>query len=66
MSAESGYNQELTSYVARYTFAMCLREKVISIDVIGETLGHQSVLITQAYVREFGVEELDEAVEVLL
>jgi len=45
---------------------MCLREKVISIDVIGETLGHQSVLITQAYVREFGVEELDEAVEVLL
>jgi integrase/recombinase XerD len=56
----------VTSYVARHSFAMCLREKGISIDVIGETLGHQSVLTTKAYVREFGVEVLDEAVEVLL
>ena len=41
-------------------------EKGVSIDVIGETLGHQSVLTTKAYVREFGAEVLDDAVEVLL
>jgi len=58
--------KNITSYVARHSFAMCLREKGVSIDVIGETLGHQSVVTTKAYVREFGVEVLDEAVEVLL
>ena len=58
--------KNVTSYVARHSFAMCLREKGISIDVIGETLGHQSVLTTKAYVREFGVEVLDEAVEAIL
>jgi len=45
---------------------MCLREKGVGIDIIGETLGHKSALTTKAYVSEFGVEVLDEAVEVLL
>lgn len=58
--------KNITSYVARHSFAMCLREKGVSIDVIGETLGHQSVVTTKAYVREFGVEVLDEAVDILL
>jgi hypothetical protein len=40
--------------------------KGVSIDVIGATLGHQSVITAKAYFREFGVEVLDEAVEVLL
>ncbi|MGB5459225.1 MAG: site-specific integrase [Eudoraea sp.] len=66
LAKKAGITKNVTSYVARHSFAMCLREKGISIDVIGETLGHQSVLTTKAYVREFGVEVLDEAVEVLL
>ena len=66
LARKAGITKNVTSYVARHSFAMCLREKGISIDVIGETLGHQSVLTTKAYVREFGVEVLDEAVEVLL
>jgi len=66
LAKKAGITKNVTSYVARHSFAMCLREKGISIDIIGETLGHQSVLTTKAYVREFGVEVLDEAVEVLL
>ncbi|MGB5436901.1 MAG: site-specific integrase [Maribacter sp.] len=66
LAEKAGITKNVTSYVARHSFAMCLREKGVSIDIIGETLGHQSVLTTKAYVREFGVEVLDEAVEVLL
>ena len=66
LAQKAGIAKNVTSYVARHSFAMCLREKGVSIDIIGETLGHQSVLTTKAYVREFGVEVLDEAVEVLL
>jgi len=66
LAKKAGIAKNVTSYVARHSFAMCLREKGVSIDIIGETLGHQSVLTTKAYVREFGVEVLDEAVEVLL
>lgn len=66
LSEMAGITKNVTSYVSRHSFAMCLREKGISIDIIGETLGHQSVITTKAYVRDFGVEVLDEAVEVLL
>ena len=52
--------------MARHSFAMCLREKGISINVIGETLGRQSVLTAKAYVRGFVVEVFDEAVELFL
>ena len=66
LAEKAGITKHVTSYVARHSFAMCLREKGVSMDVIGETLGHQSVITTKAYVREFGVEVLDEAVETLL
>lgn len=66
LAQKAGIAKNVTSYVARHSFAMCLREKGVSIDIIGETLGHQSVLTTKAYVRDFGVEVLDEAVDVLL
>lgn len=66
LATKAGISKNVTSYVVRHSFALCLREKGVSINVIGETLGHQSVLTTKAYVREFGVEVLDEAVDILL
>ena len=66
LAMKAGTTKNVTSHVARHSFTLCLREKGVSIDVIGETLGHQSVLTTKADVREFGVEVLDEAVELLL
>ncbi|MFT6370587.1 MAG: site-specific recombinase XerD [Maribacter sp.] len=61
VAKKAGISKNATSHVALHGVAMCLREKGISIDTIEETLGHQSVLTTKAYVRGFGVEILDKA-----
>lgn len=59
-------NKPITTYVARHSFATCLKKKGISTDIISESLGHQNIAITQAYLKEFSNFVLDEATEVLL
>jgi len=59
-------NKTLSSYVARHSFANCLKQKGIATDVISESLGHQNLAITQAYLKELDSSILDEAVELLL
>jgi len=59
-------NKPITTYVARHSFATCLKQKGISTDIISESLGHQNLAITQAYLKEFENSVLDEASEVLL
>ncbi|ASV31034.1 site-specific integrase [Maribacter cobaltidurans] len=61
-----GITKNVTSYVARHSFAICLCEKGVGIDVIGDALGNHSVLTIKACAREFGVQILDEVVEILL
>ena len=56
----------ITTYVARHSFATCLKQKGISTDIISESLGHQNLAITQAYLKDFENSVLDEATEVLL
>jgi len=58
--------KSITTYVARHSFATCLKQKGISTDVISESLGHQNLAITQAYLKDFSNSVLDEATEVLL
>lgn len=65
LAEKSGINKNITSYVARHSYAMCLREKGVGIDVIGESLGHQNVATTKAYVKDFGIDLLDQAVDLL-
>ncbi len=59
-------NKPITTYVARHSFATCLKQKGISTDIISESLGHQNLAITQAYLKNFSNSVLDEATEVLL
>ena len=59
-------NKSITSYVARHSFATCLKQKGISTDIISESLGHQNIAITQAYLKEFDNSVIDEASLVLL
>lgn len=66
IAVKAGISKNITSYVARHSYAMCLREKGIGIDLIGESLGHQNIATTKAYVRDFGVDLIDEAVDVLI
>lgn len=62
----AGINKKLTSYVARHSFATCLKFKGVSTDVISESLRHRDIKVTQTYLKEFGSEVLDEASALLL
>ncbi len=58
--------KNISSYVARHSFANCLKQKGVATDVISESMGHQNLAITQAYLKELDSSLLDEALEVLL
>jgi integrase len=55
----------LTSYVARHTFATTLKRKGVDLAVISESMGHESVNTTRAYLKRFGSEVLDAADQLL-
>jgi integrase len=56
----------ISSYVARHSYANCLKQKGVATDIISESMGHQNVAITQAYLKELDNSLIDEAMEVLL
>jgi len=62
----AGVQKTVTSYVARHSYATCLKNKGVSTDVISESLGHSDIKVTQAYLKEFENSVLDEASELLL
>jgi integrase len=66
MAKLCGINRSLSSYVARHSFANCLKQKGVATDIISESLGHQNLIVTQAYLKELDNSVLDEAVEILL
>jgi integrase/recombinase XerD len=60
-----GIQVPLTSYVARHTFATTLKRKGVDLAVISESMGHESVNTTRAYLKRFGNEVLDAADQLL-
>lgn len=61
-----GIDKTITSYVARHSFANCLKQKGVATDIISESMGHQNLSITQTYLKEFDNSVLDEAIEILV
>lgn len=59
-------NKSVSSYVARHSYANCLKQKGVATDIISESMGHQNVAITQAYLKELDSSLIDEAMKVLL
>ncbi len=59
-------NKHVTSYVARHSYANCLKQKGVATDIISESLGHQNLAVTQAYLKELDSSVLDEASALLL
>lgn len=57
---------DLTSYVARHSFASNLKDKGIATDVISEALGHQNLNITQRYLKRLENEVIDGAMDSLM
>ncbi|MCL8008790.1 site-specific integrase, partial [Gelidibacter japonicus] len=40
-------NKPISSYVARHSFANCLKQKGVATDIISESMGHQNLAVTQ-------------------
>lgn len=56
-----GVNQNLTTYVARHSWATVAKEKGISVAVISEGLGHSTESVTNVYLKSFEQGVIDEA-----
>jgi hypothetical protein len=61
-----GINKTLTSYVARHSYATNLKQIGVSTDLISQSMGHQNIAITSAYLKDFDDDVIDDANEKLL
>lgn len=56
----------LTTYVARHTYATVLKRSGVNTSIISESLGHSSEKVTQIYLDSFENSQIDEAMKNLL
>ncbi len=56
----------VTSYVARHSFANSLKQMGVATDIISEALGHKDIKVTQGYLKDLDNSVLDEASALLL
>ncbi len=61
-----GLPVDLTTYVARHSFATILKKSGVEIALISEMLGHADLTTTQIYLDSFDDEQVDEAMKNLL
>ena len=57
---------DLTTYVARHSYATVLKRSGVSTAIISESLGHSSEKVTQIYLDSFENSQIDEAMKNLL
>lgn len=57
--------EDISSYMARHTFASTLNSKNVSVSKISQGLGHKDVATTQAYLKRFDDKEIDDLDEFL-
>lgn len=57
---------DLTTYVARHSFATSLKRSGVQTSMISEALGHSSERVTQIYLDSFGNDQMDDAMKNLL
>ena len=62
----TGINVNLTTYVARHSYATVLKRSGVNIALISETLGHSDIATTQIYLDSFESSQIDEAMKNLL
>ena len=61
-----GIESNITTYVARHSFASVLKKSGVNIALISEALGHSDLATTQIYLDSFDNEQVDEAMKNLL
>lgn len=60
---ELGITAEVTTYVARHSFATILKKSGVNIGIISQALGHQDIKTTQIYLSKFDNEQVDDAMK---
>ena len=63
LAKELNIKSEVTTYVARHSFATILKKSGVNIGIISEALGHQDIKTTQIYLSRFDNEQVDEAMK---
>lgn len=66
IGAELHIEANLTTYVARHSFATVLKKSGVNIGIISQALGHQDIQTTQIYLSKFDDEQVDNAMKNLL
>ena len=66
IAKEAGIKTDLTTYVARHSYATVLKRSGVNISLIGETLGHSDLKTTQIYLDSFENSQIDDAMKNLL
>lgn len=66
IAAQLGVEANMTTYVARHSFASVLKKSGVNIALISEALGHSDLTTTQIYLDSFDNEQVDEAMKNLL
>ena len=66
LSKMTGINVNLTTYVARHSFATVLKRSGVNVALISEALGHSDLATTQIYLDSFENEQIDAAMANLL
>lgn len=66
LATQLGVEANLTTYVARHSFASVLKKSGVNIALISEALGHSDLTTTQIYLDSFDNEQIDNAMKNLL
>ena len=66
LAAQLGVEANVTTYVARHSFASVLKKSGVNIALISEALGHSDLATTQIYLDSFDNEQVDDAMKNLL
>ena len=66
IATQLNVDANMTTYVARHSFASVLKKSGVSIALISEALGHSDLSTTQVYLDSFDNEQIDAAMQNLL
>jgi site-specific recombinase XerD len=66
IAAKLKIKEDVTTYVARHSFATVLKKSGVNIGIISQALGHQDIKTTQIYLSKFDDDQVDSAMKNLL
>ena len=66
LASQLEIDADVTTYVARHSFASVLKNTGVNIALISQALGHQDIKTTEIYLSKFDDKQMDEIMSNLL